>query len=233
MADTPNVISALAFRDRMEISLNSNTVYAVGGFGASLDFEKNLTRYTKSGYNKEHADEIRAAAAKGNCFAFDCICWLKSVGWWDWYGDPSKLYGGAVYKKNGMPDCSVHAMIRDYCSDHTTIKSTTKDVPFLAFLYMTDWSHIAVSLSNGIAMEATRYGKNPGVRLVRIDGLPCPLPSSSRPKETRKFDRFARCDYIDYSNVLQCLDAENRKYYFAKDLASDWRFPATVTQFKF
>lgn len=203
MATTPKTIKAWDLFKNLELAVHSNTTYVNGCFGASLDLPKNLTRYTKAGWNLENKDQILAAAATGNCFGFDCIGLIKSVGWWGWYADPNALYGGAVYKANDMPDCSVHAFVRDYCEKGQDIK-TTSDIPFLAVLYNKDWSHIAIHIGNGIAIEATRYGRKPGVRYAYVYGVRHPLIKSI---ETRRYDAFATCKLIDYSELWKAVDA--------------------------
>jgi hypothetical protein len=200
----PLKINAWDFFQKLNLALSSRTVYVNGCFGASLDIPKNLIRYTKTGYNLEHKAEILAAAAEGHCFGFDCIGLVKSVGWWGWTGDSTKLYGGAAYKTNGMPDCSVHKMIRDYCKKGFEIKKDM-DIPFLALLYDEDWSHIAVSIGNGFAIEATRYGDKPGVRKTYIKNAKHPLIVQDVP--SRHYDAYAICKYINYKGIWKAVDA--------------------------
>ena len=74
MATTiPNTIEAWEMLYWAFEAYYSNTTYAVGTFGSSLDYKGNLKRITKGGWNYEHKGQIEADAAKGNCFAFDCI----------------------------------------------------------------------------------------------------------------------------------------------------------------
>lgn len=203
-SNKPDKIDAWQFYRTLERAISCNTTYVNGCFGASLDLPKNLTRYTKAGWNKEHAEQIKAAAAKGHCFGFDCVGLVKSCGWWGWIGDPKALYGGAVYKAHNMPDCSVHAIIRDYCKKGVNIDKKNMEIPFLALLYDLDWSHIAVSIGNGIAIEATRYGDVPGVRYTYIANAAHPLVKKI---PTRHYDAYAICNYIDYSKIWKAVDA--------------------------
>lgn len=222
----PKKIKAWEWYKTLELAASSKTIYINGCFGASLDIPKNVTRYTKSGYNLEHADEIKAAAASGHCFGFDCIGYVRSTGWWGWCGDSSKLYGGATYKNNGMPDCSVHAFIRDFCKKGVDIeKGKTKTVPFLALLYDKDWSHIAVSIGNGIALEATRYGDKPGVRYVYIKNVDHPL---IKKLDTRHYDAYAICKFVDYKGLWQAIDADGVMSILTA--VPDLKPPLTVTE---
>lgn len=224
----PLKVKAWDFFQTLNLALSSRTVYVNGCFGASLDIPKNLIRYTKTGYNLEHKAEILAAAAEGHCFGFDCIELVKTTGWWGWKADPTKLYGGAAYKTNGMPDCSVHAMIRDYCWKGVDIKPGT-DVPFLAFLYDKDWSHIAVSIGNGFAIEATRYGDKPGVRKTYIKHAKHPLIQKNVP--VREYDAYAICRLVDYSGVWKAIDADGVMTVLTA--VPNITPPVTVEEFKF
>lgn len=199
----PDVVNAYDFYQKINLALKTNTTYAVGTFGSSLDIQRNLTRITKSGWNKEHKDQIYEDAAKGHCFAFDCIGFVKSIGWWGWDADPSRTYGSAVYKSAGMPDISVNGFFRDLCYEKHSI-SNVEPIPILSFCGVNDNSHIAISLGNNVVVEATRYGTH-NVRLARIKGKPVPRCYQDLPERT--FNFYALCKYVSFDGCWQLSDA--------------------------
>lgn len=203
--ETPKTISGLNLFIALQLAYAANTTYATGTFGSSLNIARNLTRITKDpdSWNGQHKEQIYADAAKGDCFAFDCIGLVQGAGWWGWNAEPSKTYGGAKYE-DGMPDVSVHAFFRDYCNDRVKI-SSVEEVPILTFCGLNDWSHIAVSVGGNLVIEATRYGTH-NVRLARIKGK---TVNSRRYMDLpeRAFDYYAFCKYVDLSDLWKVTDA--------------------------
>ena len=186
----------------------SKTTYAVGTFGSSLDYKGNLAKITKSGWNADHKGQIYADAAEGQCFAFDCIGYVKGTGWWGWGGRSDLRYGGATYKSNNMPDCSVHAFFRDYCFTRQKITKDTKTVPIGTYCGLNDWSHIAIAAGNNTVLEATRYGTH-NVRRARIAGLPTIKEFEKLPE--REFDFYAYCKYVSFEETSIITDESGRE----------------------
>lgn len=208
MATTiPNSVQAWEFLDTLFLALRSNTTYAEGTFGSSLDYKGNLAKITRSGWNAEHKEQIEADAKKGKCFAFDCVGLVKSAGWWGWEADPSMRYGGAAYKSNRMSDISIHAIFRDLCYSRKKITAGVH-VPIMTFCGVSDWSHIAVCAGNNTVIEATRYGTH-NVRRARIKGLTT-IPEFEKLPE-REFDFYAFCKYVmfDESYVIREIGTDH------------------------
>ena len=98
------------------VAQDYKTLYVMGCFGAPMT-AKNKARYTKENtYNRDNAATINAASA--DTFGFDCGCLIKGL-LWGWNGDTSKVYGGAAYKSNGVPDKDADQMIA-LCSEVST-----------------------------------------------------------------------------------------------------------------
>ena len=84
------------------------TLYIKGCFGAPMT-QANKKRYSQNyDYNKSRAWKINAASK--DTFGFDCVCLIKGI-LWGWDADTSKVYGGAVYESNGVPDINEETMI--------------------------------------------------------------------------------------------------------------------------
>ena len=128
-------------------ALESKTTYATGAFGASIgNFPSQLERYCKN--TPELEKTIRERAAKPPCFAFDCVGLIKAI-LWDWCADETRIYGGATYKSNGVPDIGTESII-NRCSDVSTDFSK---IQAGELLWMS--GHVGIYIGNGYAIEAT------------------------------------------------------------------------------
>ena len=109
-------MTANEFIEKLKFAARCKTLYVKGCFGAPLT-EANKNRYINNyTYNKNREAIIRAASA--DTFGFDCVCLPKGI-LWGWTGDTSKVYGGASYASNGVPDISEYGMI-NACPNATT-----------------------------------------------------------------------------------------------------------------
>ena len=106
-------------------------------------------RYTQNtDYNRQAARTAKINAASADTFGFDCVCLIKGV-LWGWNGDKNKVYGGAVYKSNDVPDIGADSMIK-VCKDVTTDFSK---IEVGEAVWME--GHIGVYVGNGLAVECT------------------------------------------------------------------------------
>ncbi len=144
---------------------NHKTMYVLSCFGAPMN-EKNKARYAKA--DPKRAAEIRAASS--DTFGFDCICFIKGL-LWGWNGDTSQVYGGAVYKSNGIPDIGADQLIKQ-CTDVSDDFSTIVPGEYV-------WlpGHCGIYVGDGLAAEAT-FEPVSGVQLQAVlpmgvkDGYP-------------------------------------------------------------
>lgn len=93
-------------------------------------------------------------------WGFDCVGLIKAV-LWGWNGDESKVYGGAVYASNGVPDLSADAMI-GRCADASTNFSS---IAVGEFLWMK--GHCGVYIGNGKVVESSPKWAN-GVQVTAL-----------------------------------------------------------------
>lgn len=97
----------------------SPSCYVRGAFGAVAN-DTNKKRY-KNALNLTRFKKIDATPSNG--FFWDCSGLSKGI-FWGWNGDTSKIYGGAVYKSNGVPDyndASLLPLLRDVSTDFSYI----------------------------------------------------------------------------------------------------------------
>lgn len=136
----------------LDVVGNYKTIYVLSCFGAPMN-AKNKARYAKA--DPQRAEAIYAATE--DTFGFDCVCFIKAL-FWGWKGDASHVYGGAVYKSNGIPDIGADQLIQ-ICTEVSADFSTI--VPGeLVWLP----GHVGIYVGDGMAAEAT-YEPVSGVQL--------------------------------------------------------------------
>lgn len=146
LAEKDTRMSVEAFIDKLYLALRSKTLYVSGCFGAPMN-DTNKDRYSKSNsYNRSHAESILKATP--DTFGFDCVCLIKGI-LWGWNADVNKIYGGAVYCSNGVPDMSDSAIIT-FCSDVST--DFNNIIPG-ELVWMQ--GHVGVYVGNGKVIECT------------------------------------------------------------------------------
>lgn len=146
------------------IETTQKTVYAWGMFGSTITksrVESKAKQYP-DWYTQHKINSIFAPLYGANppVWGFDCIGLIKGV-LWGWNGDQSKVYGGAVYASNGVPDLSADAMI-DRCNQ---VSSNLTDIAVGEFLWMK--GHCGIYIGNGKVVESTPKWNN-GVQITSL-----------------------------------------------------------------
>ena len=165
------------------VATEYNTLYVMGCFGAPMTATNKQRYLAHHAYNRraERAKMINAASA--DTFGFDCVCLIKGI-LWGWNGDAGKIYGGAVYGANNIPDIPVDEMI-NRCSDLST--DFTDIVPGEA-VWMR--GHIGIYIGDGLAVECTPAWKNG----VQITACNCSKSGYNR----RNWTKHGKLPYISY-----------------------------------
>ena len=169
-----------------DIATNYKTLYVMGCFGAPMTTANKKRYINHHPYNKQPARVKLINAASADTFGFDCVCLIKGV-LWGWSGDKSKIYGGAKYATNGVPDADANAMI-NLCSEVSTDFSKIE-------IGEAVWTngHIGVYIGDGLAIECTPAWKNK----VQITACNC----SKSGYNTRKWKKHGKLPYIDYATA--------------------------------
>ena len=166
-----------------DIATNYKTLYVMGCFGAPMT-AANKKRYTTNHtYNKQATRTKMINAATADTYGFDCVCLIKGV-LWGWNGNASKVYGGAGYAINGVPDIGADNMITK-CSGIST--DFSKIVPGEA-VWMP--GHIGVYIGDGLAVECTPKWDNK----VQITACNCSKAGYNR----RNWTKHGKLPYIEY-----------------------------------
>lgn len=176
------------FIDKMvDIANNHKTLYVMGCFGAPMT-AANKQRYTTNHAYNMTADRIALInAASSDTFGFDCVCLIKGV-LWGWNGDTSRVYGGAGYCVNGVPDIDAKGMI-DVCNPSTTgwDKLTPGEAVWMD-------GHIGVYIGDNLVVECSPKWENK----VQITSLGNNGGKSGY--NSRTWTKHGKLPYVDYSD---------------------------------
>lgn len=144
----------------LEAATKCKTLYVMGCFGAPMT-EKNKSRYISSySFNQKDERAAKIRETDGNTFGFDCVCFIKGL-LWGWTGDASQIYGGAVYKSNGVPDIGADQMLA-VCTEVS--EDFSKIVPG-EYVWLP--GHCGIYIGDGKAVEATNTDAD-GVQIQAV-----------------------------------------------------------------
>lgn len=179
------------------IAENYDTLYVMGCFGSPMNAANRRRFCDNHSYNRQPARTAMIQAAKPTTFGFDCVCLIKGV-LWGWTGDKNKVYGGAAYASNGVPDYGADMMIT-VCSDVSTDFS---DIEVGEAVWMP--GHIGVYIGNGLAVECSPKWKNG----VQITACNCTIKGYNR----RNWTKHGKLPYIEYTvvEVKPPVDVDDR-----------------------
>ena len=131
-----------------KVAKNYKTLYVMGCFGAPMTAGNKIRYINHHSYNQKVSQKAKINAASADTFGFDCVCLIKGL-LWDWSGDANKIYGGASYGINGVPDIGADEIIK-VCKDVSTDFSK---IEIGELLWMT--GHVGIYIGNGKAVECT------------------------------------------------------------------------------
>lgn len=181
------VMTNIEFAKRLkDVAQNYKTLYIMGCFGAPMT-DSNKKRYCNNyDYNKNAARTAMIKSASSDTFGFDCVCLIKGI-LWGWNGDASKVYGGASYASNGVPDIGADSMIK-VCSGVSTDFSK---IEVGEAVWME--GHIGVYIGDGLAVECTPKWKN----CVQITACNCSKSGYNR----RDWTKHGKLPYVSYEKT--------------------------------
>ena len=196
-----SAIKSKVFVDKLiDVAKNRKTLYVMGCFGAPLN-STNKNRYINNGahgkYNAQVSRKAMINAASSDTFGFDCVCLIKGI-LWGWSGNASKIYGGATYTSNDVPDISADQMIK-VCSGVSTT-GWDNMVPGEAV-----WcsGHIGVYIGGGLAVECTpRWSNN--VQITAVGNI-----GNKAGYNARVWTKHGKLPYVDYSDQNSVTTAPN------------------------
>lgn len=139
---------------------NHQTLYVLGAFGWPMTADNKQRAKNAQSYNRKPDRVWKIDAASSTTFGFDCVCFIKAL-LWGWCGDASKVYGGAEYCSNGVPDIGEDSMI-NACSD---VSTDFRSIQVGEVVWLP--GHIGVYIGDGLAVECTPIWKD-GVQITAV-----------------------------------------------------------------
>lgn len=175
------------FIDKLKnIADNLKTLYVMGCFGAPMT-EANKKRYTQNNpYNTQASRVKMINAADSETYGFDCICLVKGV-LWGFSGDNSKVYGGATYASNGVPDIGADAVI-NVCKG---VSTNFTNIEAGELVWMS--GHVGIYIGGGKVIECTPKWSN-NVQYSNLGNL-----SQYKTGNYRIWTKHGKLPYIDYT----------------------------------
>ncbi len=165
------------------LATDYKTLYIMGCFGAPMT-AKNRKRYANNyAYNRQADRTAKIQAADENTFGFDCVCMIKGL-LWGWQGDNSKVYGGAKYKSNGVPDSGADSLFRK-CAGQSEDFSCV-EIGEAVWLP----GHIGIYIGDGLAVECTPKWADG----VQITACNCEKTGY----KTRNWEKHGKLPYVSY-----------------------------------
>ena len=171
-----------------DVAEKHKSLYVMGGFGAPLN-KQNKERYTGPSaheYNRRPERTAMIKAADADCYAVDCVGLIKML-LWGWNGNKDRVYGGAVYQSNGVPDIGANTMITKCSGISDDFGDMSKLLPG-EMLWKQD--HAGLYIGNGLAVECTPMWANK----VQITACNCAKQGFNR----RDWAKHGRLPWINY-----------------------------------
>lgn len=154
------VMTTQEFIDKLNLAVNSKTVYATGGWGACAGIGDNRQKYAKR--CEFNARDILNST--DDTFFFDCVCLVKGI-LWGWNADTTDKYGGAKYASNGVGDYSINTITK-MC---TTYSTDFSNIVAGEWLHLGN-EHCGIYIGDGKAIESTPIWGD-GVQITRVQNL--------------------------------------------------------------
>ncbi len=172
------------------VANNYKTLYVMGAWGGPLT-ESNKQRYINAHtYNQSATRKEMINAASSDTFAFDCVCFIKSL-LWGWDGSLDSTNGGAIYTSNGVPDIGTESII-GVC---TEVSTDFSNIEVGELLWMS--GHVGIYIGDGLAVECTPSWKN-CVQITNVKNI-----KSGNGHTWTKHGKLPYVEYITDSMVKQ------------------------------
>lgn len=171
-----------------KIATEYKTLYVLGCFGAPMT-TPNKARYCNNyEFNRRAARKKKIMEATASTFGFDCVGLIKAI-LWGWNGNTKKVYGGATYTSNGVPDLGANGMIN-------VCKGVSADFSKIEIGEVV-WSqdHIGVYIGNGLAVECTTKWAD------KVQITAC--NNSRSGYHTRNWTKHGKLPYISYTGTAE------------------------------
>lgn len=168
----------------LDIVNNYKTIYGMGTWGwmvtqSAIDRKKKESSW----WTSSRVKTISKVIDKGY-FMFDCVGLIKGI-LWGWNGS-NKIYGGAGYNCNGVPDVNTEGML----SNCKNVSTNFSNVEIGEYLWMS--GHCAIYIGDGLCVECTPIWKN-GVQITAVANI-----GKKSGYNSRTWTKHGKLPYITY-----------------------------------
>ncbi len=165
------------------VATECKTLYVMGGWGQPLTTLNKVYFKTAYSFNRGESRAKAINSASADTFAFDCVCFVKSM--IDGFaGNPKATRGGAAYGKP-CPDITIQALF-DECYGKSADLSTIVEGELIV---SKDYGHCGIYVGDGMVCECTYTGRD-GVQLI-------PMDAENRKDMWKYHGKLAK--YMDYN----------------------------------
>ena len=173
----------------LDIVNNYNTIYGMGTWGWIVT-QSAIDRKVKesSWWTSSKVKTISKVIDKGY-FMFDCVGLIKGI-LWGWSGS-NKIYGGAGYACNGVPDVNTEGML----AKCTNVSTNFNNLEIGEYLWMS--GHCAIYIGDGLCVECTPIWKN-GVQITAVANI-----GKKSGYNSRTWTKHGKLPYITYEKEEQ------------------------------
>ncbi|MBQ8579353.1 MAG: peptidoglycan-binding protein [Oscillospiraceae bacterium] len=168
-----------------KLAAKCKTIYVKGCWGAPMTEQNKIRWLNAYSYNRRWDRKAKIQAATNDTFGFDCVCFIKGL-LWGWNADAKRMYGGAGYAVNDVPDIAEDAMIaacKDVYTDFFTIQPGE-------VVYMP--GHIGIYIGDGLVIEASPAWAD-GVQTTALLNI-----GKKTGYKGRTWVKHGKLPYIDY-----------------------------------
>lgn len=210
------IYTAKQFVEKLYKALNSEMqTYVNSCFGSDCTNPDILEQYTtETQWDRTHAAETKNKAAiaieQGKpLWGWDCVNLVKGILYgWDAIVDDPTGRGGARYKNNGVPDCTIEDMYYNYCTEQS--EDWNKEPEIGEFVvYSGSFGHCGVYVGDGKIIEATTKWESKVLEsycLNLVDTGVMPAPPTGA--HARRWWVHAKLPWIDYSTDIKTVETE-------------------------
>ena len=173
----------------LDIVNNYKTIYGMGTWGWVVT-QSAIDRKVKesSWWTSSKVNIVKKVIGK-NYFMFDCVGLIKGI-LWGWNGS-NKIYGGAGYACNGVPDVNTEGMLAK-CKN---VSTNFSNVEVGEYLWMS--GHCAIYIGDGLCVECTPIWKN-GVQITAVANI-----GKKSGYNSRTWTKHGKLPYIAYEKEEQ------------------------------
>ena len=173
----------------LDIVNNYNTIYGMGTWGWVVT-QSAIDRKIKesSWWTTSKVNIVKKVIGK-NYFMFDCVGLIKGI-LWGWNGS-NKIYGGAGYACNGVPDVNTEGMLAKCKNDSTNFSN----IEVGEYLWMS--GHCAIYIGDGLCVECTPKWTN-NVQITAVANI-----GNKKGYNSRKWTKHGKLPYITYEKEEQ------------------------------